>query len=129
MTATNGREDSGSCREAMLRVMAAILAMLMFCMLCVVAGGLSCLRGINRCCGCKLKKLDPIFYEDWFTFNVNSSTLRVTYRDVYSDLSCRLKVGVKAPNIQLNTLEGVKKTVFDFQKPNRPLVINFGSCS
>lgn len=47
----------------------------------------------------------------------------------YLHSSCPLKNGVKAPNINILTLENVKMKLLDFEKVGRPLVVNFGSCS
>ena len=47
----------------------------------------------------------------------------------YIHKSCPIKIGLKAPNIDILTLDNVKKKLLDFEKVGRPLVVNFGSCS
>ncbi|KAJ7360333.1 Responsible for the deiodination of T4 (3,5,3',5'- tetraiodothyronine) [Desmophyllum pertusum] len=39
------------------------------------------------------------------------------------------KLGEKAPNCKVITLEGDMRCLFDFVKLSRPLVLNFGSCT
>ena len=39
------------------------------------------------------------------------------------------KLGDKAPNCEVKTLEGASCNLLDFMKAGRPLVLNFGSCT
>ena len=47
----------------------------------------------------------------------------------YIHRSCPANIGLKAPNINILTLDKVKKKLLDFEKAGRPLIVNFGSCS
>lgn len=126
---TTEESESPKFVDKMLHPVAAILAFLMFCMMLLAAGFVSCLRCTQRCCGYKVNALPSMFYEDGFTFNITCTTLQIMYRDIYTNLSCYLKVGMPAPDLRLVSLDGISKTLFEFQKPGRPLVINFGSCT
>ena len=61
--------------------------------------------------------------------NVTHETFRTLLQFQYLHLVCPLKVGLEAPNIDILTLDKVKKKLLDFQKEGRPLVVNFGSMS
>lgn len=119
----------GGCLSALLLALAAFKACLMFLMMLVAAGFVSCFRCAHRCCGIRCSKIDPVFYEDWFSFNLNLSTVRTMVRDNHADMCCALRTGSPAPDIQLVTLDGLGRRLSDFQTAGRPLVINFGSCS
>ncbi|KAH3728797.1 hypothetical protein DPMN_054759 [Dreissena polymorpha] len=120
---------AGGCLSTLLLVLAAFKACLMFLVMLIAAGFVSCFRCAHRCCGVRFNKIDPVLYEDWFSFNLNLSALRTMIRDNHADLCCSLRKGSLAPDLKLVTLEGLETRLSDFQTAGRPLVINFGSCS
>ena len=67
--------------------------------------------------------------DDISKLNPSLKTYMVIIRERYLHIVCPLKVGLPAPNINIMTLDGVKKKLLDFQKKGRPLVVNFGSCT
>ena len=59
------------------------------------------------------------------------SLQRLKYH-VFKDLLAlqhEAKLGNKAPNCEVKTLEGASCNLLDFMKAGRPLVLNFGSCT
>lgn len=122
-------EGRGPICSSLLRVPATLKAILMFSLMVIMACVVSCFRCLHRCCGYRNNRISPTFYEDWFSFNLGWSALRTFIRDIHNDLICNLRAGSDAPNIELLTLDGVPRKLFDFQRNGRPLVINFGSCS
>ena len=69
------------------------------------------------------------FLKKGFGMGISYKTFLQMLRTKYRHLSCPITVGLKAPNINILTLENVKKKLLDFEKAGRPLVVNFGSCS
>lgn len=122
-------KDGDTCLNGLLYIVAATKAFFIFCMMLIIAGVVSCLRCIRTCCGYKCNRLDPVMYEDWFTFNLNCSALSTVTKEAYMDLTCSLKLGSTAPDISLVSLEGADTMLSDFQRGSKPLVVNFGSCS
>ena len=67
--------------------------------------------------------------DDISKLNPSFKTYIVIIRERYLHIVCPLKVGLPAPNINILTLDGVKKKLLDFENKGRPLVVNFGSCT
>lgn len=108
----------------------AIKGWVIFCLLCCMNVVVQSFRLCNRIFGLRFKKLDPAFYEDGFSFNICWAALKTIVRDNQRDVSCALnRVGKQAPNINVVSMDKVEKQMLDFQKPGRPLVVNFGSCT
>lgn len=56
--------------------------------------------------------------------------LRQCFRSRYLDIYKEAFLGSKAPNPRVLSLDGVRETsLLAFQKQDRPLVLNFGSCT
>lgn len=52
------------------------------------------------------------------------------WRSMYLDTFKTATLNKKAPSVTVVTLRDyVEKDILDFQKKNRPLVLNFGSCT
>ena len=75
------------------------------------------------------KQLPEKFRKQNFDFGVSYKSFLMVLRFKYLHFSCPTAVGRKAPNINILTLDNVKKKLLDFEKAGRPLVVNFGSCS
>ena len=69
------------------------------------------------------------FPKKGFGFGVSYKTFLQLIWVQYIHRSCPANIGLKAPNINILTLEKVKKKLLDFEKAGRPLIVNFGSCS
>lgn len=111
-------------------VVGAIKGWVMFCLLCCMNMVVQSFRLCNRIFGLRCKQLDPVFYEDAFSFNICWAALKTIVRENQRDVSCTLNlVGKQAPNINVISMDKVEKKLLDFQKSGRPLVINFGSCT
>lgn len=67
--------------------------------------------------------------EDISNSNISFKSFLQVLRQNYLHFVCPLKVGLPAPNINILTLDGVKKKLLEFEKKGRPLVVNFGSCT
>ena len=67
--------------------------------------------------------------EDISNLNLSFKSFLQVVRERYLHTVCPLKVGLQAPNINILTLDGVKKKLLDFENKGRPLVVNFGSCT
>lgn len=65
------------------------------------------------------------FWPSWCSWDMLTTTLNIEL----SDLKKTARVGLAAPNCKLVSTEGQKCRVLDFMKGNRPLVLNFGSCT
>ena len=65
------------------------------------------------------------FWPSWCSWDMLTTTLNIEL----SDLKKTARVGLAAPNCNLVSTEGQKCRVLDFMKGNRPLVLNFGSCT
>ena len=63
------------------------------------------------------------------SLNMSYKAFLTLLRLQYLRFICPLKVGLEARNIDILTLDKVKKKLLDFQKEGRPLVVNFGSMS
>ena len=116
-------------RRVLFLAVAAIQASLTFIMMMMVSGVIQCFRTCYKCCGVKCSVLDPVFYEDWFSFNIGLPALRAMTSDRYLNLTCTIRQGSQAPDMDLHTLDGVCTRLTDLQRAGRPLIINFGSCS
>lgn len=58
------------------------------------------------------------------------SYLKQCFRSRYLDISKKAHLGHTAPNPKVLSLDGkVQKSLLDFQKYGRPLVLSFGSCT
>ena len=91
---------------------------------------IQCFRLGDTILGLRCRYLDAHFYTNDFTLNLGLAALKVNIRDCLMDVMCSTnKVDMTAPNIVVKTLEKVDKVLLDFQKPGRPLVVNFGSCT
>ena len=56
--------------------------------------------------------------------------LKQCFRSRYLDISKEAHLGHKAPNPKVLSLDGkIQKSLLDFQKHGRPLVLSFGSCT
>ena len=75
------------------------------------------------------QKVPRKFLKKGFGFGTSYNTFLFILHVKYRQLSCPITVGLKAPNINILTLEHVSKKLLDFGKAGRPLVVNFGSCS
>ena len=103
---------------------------LRFCMMFSMNLVIQCFRLGDTILGLRCRYLDAHFYTNDFTLNLGLAALKVNIRDCLMDTMCSTnKVDMTAPNIVVKTLEKVDKVLLDFQKPGRPLVVNFGSCT
>ena len=75
------------------------------------------------------KSIQEEIFDKGFSPNVTHKTFLETVRMQYPHFYCPIKVGGKAPNINIITLEKVTKKLLDCAREGRPLVVNFGSCS
>lgn len=75
------------------------------------------------------KSIKQRLEEETYLLNVTFKTFLTILRIVYRRHSTKLQDGMTAPNPKVETFD--KKTVhlLDFVKQNRPLVVNFGSCT
>lgn len=65
------------------------------------------------------------FWPSWCSWDMLTTILNVEL----SDLKKTARVGLTAPNCKLVSTDGQEYRVLDFMKGNRPLVLNFGSCT
>ena len=65
------------------------------------------------------------FWEDYGTHKMFSAILKI----FTSDLNKTVRLGSSAPDCKLVTTDGKACRLLDFVKGDRPLVLNFGSCS
>lgn len=81
---------------------------------------------INEAAHMKESLLKP---EDWqdtlFTWPMFKQDCRMLYLDLYKDVHLH----GQAQNVKLSTLDMTECNLFDFAKHDRPLVVNFGSCT
>ena len=75
------------------------------------------------------QKVPRKFLKKGFRVGVSYKSFLQMVWTQYLHLSCAISVGQKAPNINILTLQNVRKKLLDFEKVGRPLVVNFGSCS
>ena len=63
--------------------------------------------------------------------NIPYKTVLQIFCEKYLHISCPLKVGLQAPNINiiLYVLGEARKKLLNMQQAGRPLVVNFGSCT
>ena len=64
-----------------------------------------------------------------FSHNVSYRTFVQAIKFVNQKLNCDLQVGMAAPNPTVHTFDNKTTKLLDFVKQNRPLVVNFGSCT
>ena len=69
------------------------------------------------------------FLKKEFSVSITYKSFLMLLKVRYKRFLCPLKVGDRAPNINILTLQKMKKKLSDFQNKGRPLVLNFGSCS
>lgn len=129
MDVLNGVKSEANCRGSSLKVLACLKGFLLFLMMILVTCVVKLLRLFDRCCGIRTSKINPVFYEEWFSLNLGLPALQSMVRDLHLDLKCTAAVGGVAPNLTVFTMEGKNKRLIDFIRPGRPLVVNFGSCS
>lgn len=110
-------------------ILTTVKAMFVFLMMAFMTALVHCLRLCHRCFGVKVSKIDPVFYEDWFSVNFGLQAFKTIFRDNRKNFECKLKESSDAVNISLFTMEQKQTCLFDFQNPGRPLIVNFGSCS
>ena len=120
---------SKTLKSCFCSLLAAIATTLVVSMMSLISVTVSGFRLLNTLFGIRLQSLDPIFYEKWFSFNICLQTIQTVFRDNVQNLMCETKAGSTAPNICIQTLEGVEKMLLDLEHKGRPLVVNFGSCS
>lgn len=65
------------------------------------------------------------FWQSWCSWKM----LLVTVKLTLVDLSRTARLGSPAPNCKLVTTDGKDSRLLDLARGNRPLVLNFGSCS
>lgn len=122
-------DENRSSFSCFVTLLAALKAVFTFLMMAIMTCVIHCLRFLHRCCGVKTEKIDPVFYEDWFSINLGYQAFRTIFRDNRMDVACVNKVNSAAPNITVFSLENKELKLLDFQQSGRPLIVNFGSCS
>ena len=65
------------------------------------------------------------FWQSWCSWNM----LRIVVNQELTELKKTARLGLPAPNCKLVSTDGKEKRLLDFARGNRPLVLNFGSCS
>lgn len=75
------------------------------------------------------KKMRTRMLKESMKLNVSLETLKVMWRVRYRKALCSLRTGMKAPDLEVLSLEKKRMKLLDFQKAGRMLVINFGSCT
>jgi len=75
----------------------------------------------------KSKRVYQTVSPDDLNFKNFTHVAKVRLQSAFSITSKVLQIGEKAPNVTLFRLDGTSAPLLSFQKPNRPLVINFGS--
>ena len=66
------------------------------------------------------------FWNEYFGWKMLKTVLRIRF----GDLEKKARLGSRAPNVRLVSTDGAAACrLLDFIKGNRPLVVNFGSCS
>lgn len=65
------------------------------------------------------------FWQSWCGWKM----LRTVVKLELAELQKTARLGLPAPNCKLVTTDGQDRRLLDFVKGDRPLVLNFGSCS
>lgn len=125
----NETQPIGACNGAMVTFIATVKAILTFLLMVVMTSIVKLLRLLDRCFGIRTEKVDPVFYEDWFSVNLGTRAFQTMLRDIRQDIVCTTRVGELAPNISIFTMDKSEHSLLNFQNSGRPLVVNFGSCS
>uniref|UniRef100_H3ALR9 Iodothyronine deiodinase n=1 Tax=Latimeria chalumnae TaxID=7897 RepID=H3ALR9_LATCH len=68
-------------------------------------------------------------YEDWGPKHFSFRFLKAISYFTWRNLGDEAFVGQPAPNTPVIDLQGKPHSIFDFVKADRPLVLNFGSCT
>lgn len=74
-------------------------------------------------------KTTPLKPEDYVDSMYSFSYIYQFFHSRYIDLFCQAKLNDLAPNPTLQKLNGEVVSLLSAMKHNRPLVLNFGSCS
>lgn len=82
----------------------------------------------------KIKKYNEkhflVLYEDFWQSWCSWEMLRIVINQELAELERTAKLGLPAPNCKLVSTDGkTEKRLLDFARGDRPLVLNFGSCS
>ena len=65
------------------------------------------------------------FWQSWCSFKMLREVVRISLADLHR----KARHGSPAPNCKLVSTDGKECRLLDLAKGNRPLVLNFGSCS
>lgn len=65
------------------------------------------------------------FWQSWCSLKMLREVVRINL----ADLDRKARLGSPAPNCKLVSTDGKECKLMDLAKGNRPLVLNFGSCS
>ena len=65
------------------------------------------------------------FWQSWCSWNMLSTVVKLEL----AELKKTARLGLPAPNCHLISTDGKEGRILEFVKGNRPLVLNFGSCS
>ncbi|GCC33099.1 hypothetical protein chiPu_0011566, partial [Chiloscyllium punctatum] len=68
-------------------------------------------------------------YEDWGPTFFSFRFLKVVMQNLIMSYGDDAFKGYPAPNTRVIDLENKEHKLLDFAKDNRPLILNFGSCS
>lgn len=82
----------------------------------------------------KIKKFNEkhflVPYEDFWQSWCSWSMVQIVVNQELTELKKTAKLGLPAPNCKLVSTDGHSlKRLLDFEREDRPLVLNFGSCS
>ena len=75
------------------------------------------------------KRIPKQFLDNKSPLNVTHKTFLQMLQVRYTRAMCNLKVGMRAPNINILTVDRIEKKLLDYEKEGRPLIVNFGSCT
>lgn len=75
------------------------------------------------------EKINKVPYQDFWHVYGGRKHFVSLLRILTSDLDKTARLGAAAPNCKVATIDGMECRLLDFMKGNRPLVLNFGSCS
>lgn len=73
------------------------------------------------------KLLDP--YQNFWDEYAGMKMFAAVSKIFVADHNRKARLGCWAPNCKLVTVDGEECKLLDFARGNRPLVVNFGSCS